>query len=182
MSYMSQYLKSTPYVNSLACLSFILFLAEAINVTWAPSTHWSSYFMTAVHETYLRFIRFLLDLFEFSLRNRLRVEFVNVLSLFTLKWSKICVFYSCITPKMLSQFEFGWQKWCFFLFQDEQTVTFDPGCWFILSPQPSSNTNLHVCFRSYIDVSQMDPHVSHPVHTDMDQIHWHEDSKPGTIV
>ncbi|XP_070758129.1 FERM domain-containing protein 4B isoform X4 [Enoplosus armatus] len=39
--------------------------------------------------------------------------------------------------------------------------------------------------RSYIDVSQMDPHISNQMHTDLepeDQIYWHEDSKPGTIV
>ncbi|XP_033938358.1 FERM domain-containing protein 4B isoform X3 [Pseudochaenichthys georgianus] len=39
--------------------------------------------------------------------------------------------------------------------------------------------------RSYIDVTQMDPHVSDQMHTNPepdDKIHWHEDSKPGTIV
>ncbi|KAF3855822.1 hypothetical protein F7725_016545 [Dissostichus mawsoni] len=39
--------------------------------------------------------------------------------------------------------------------------------------------------RSYIDVNQMDPHVSDQMHTNPepdDKIHWHEDSKPGTIV
>ncbi|XP_068450005.1 FERM domain-containing protein 4B isoform X3 [Clinocottus analis] len=39
--------------------------------------------------------------------------------------------------------------------------------------------------RSYIDVSQVDSHISHQMHTDLgpeDQIQWHEDSKPGTIV
>ncbi|XP_049443282.1 FERM domain-containing protein 4B isoform X3 [Epinephelus fuscoguttatus] len=39
--------------------------------------------------------------------------------------------------------------------------------------------------RSYIDVSQMDSHISNQMHTNLepeDQIYWHEDSKPGTIV
>uniref|UniRef100_A0A7N6APL7 FERM domain-containing protein n=1 Tax=Anabas testudineus TaxID=64144 RepID=A0A7N6APL7_ANATE len=39
--------------------------------------------------------------------------------------------------------------------------------------------------RSYIDVSQVDSHISNHMHTNMDpedQIYWHEDSKPGTIV
>ncbi|KAM9859685.1 FERM domain-containing protein 4B [Aulostomus maculatus] len=39
--------------------------------------------------------------------------------------------------------------------------------------------------RSYVDISQMDSHVSNQLHADVDpedQIHWHEDSKPGTIV
>uniref|UniRef100_A0A3B5BCZ2 FERM domain-containing protein 4B-like n=1 Tax=Stegastes partitus TaxID=144197 RepID=A0A3B5BCZ2_9TELE len=39
--------------------------------------------------------------------------------------------------------------------------------------------------RSYLDVSQMDSHISSQMHTNMDpedQIYWHEDSKPGTIV
>nr|CBN80978.1 FERM domain-containing protein 4B [Dicentrarchus labrax] len=39
--------------------------------------------------------------------------------------------------------------------------------------------------RSFIDVSQMDPHISNQMNTNLepeDQIYWHEDSKPGTIV
>uniref|UniRef100_A0A8C9YBH8 FERM domain containing 4B n=1 Tax=Sander lucioperca TaxID=283035 RepID=A0A8C9YBH8_SANLU len=39
--------------------------------------------------------------------------------------------------------------------------------------------------RSYIDVSQMDSHISNQMHTNLEpeeQIYWHEDSKPGTIV
>ncbi|XP_038551403.1 FERM domain-containing protein 4B isoform X4 [Micropterus salmoides] len=39
--------------------------------------------------------------------------------------------------------------------------------------------------RSYIDVSEMDPNINNQMHTNPepeDQIYWHEDSKPGTIV
>uniref|UniRef100_A0A3Q3JEF9 FERM domain-containing protein n=1 Tax=Monopterus albus TaxID=43700 RepID=A0A3Q3JEF9_MONAL len=39
--------------------------------------------------------------------------------------------------------------------------------------------------RSYIDVSQMDSNINNQMHNNMDQedqIYWHEDSKPGTIV
>lgn len=39
--------------------------------------------------------------------------------------------------------------------------------------------------RSYVDVSQMDPHMSHQMSPRLepdDRIYWHEDSKPGTIV
>ncbi|XP_029947358.1 FERM domain-containing protein 4B isoform X2 [Salarias fasciatus] len=39
--------------------------------------------------------------------------------------------------------------------------------------------------RSYVDVGQMDSHVGHQMHANMEpeeQIYWHEDSKPGTIV
>ncbi|XP_029287249.1 FERM domain-containing protein 4B isoform X4 [Cottoperca gobio] len=39
--------------------------------------------------------------------------------------------------------------------------------------------------RSYIDVSQMDSHISNQMPSNLqpdDQIQWHEDSKPGTIV
>ncbi|XP_056294059.1 FERM domain-containing protein 4B isoform X4 [Pseudoliparis swirei] len=39
--------------------------------------------------------------------------------------------------------------------------------------------------RSSIDVSQVDSHIGHQMHTELepeDQIQWHEDSKPGTIV
>lgn len=38
---------------------------------------------------------------------------------------------------------------------------------------------------SYIDVSEMDPNINNQMHTNPepeDQIYWHEDSKPGTIV
>ncbi|XP_029907826.1 FERM domain-containing protein 4B isoform X1 [Myripristis murdjan] len=39
--------------------------------------------------------------------------------------------------------------------------------------------------RSYVDVNQMDSHISSQMNSNMDpdeQIYWHEDSKPGTIV
>uniref|UniRef100_UPI003AAF322E FERM domain-containing protein 4B isoform X2 n=1 Tax=Centroberyx gerrardi TaxID=166262 RepID=UPI003AAF322E len=39
--------------------------------------------------------------------------------------------------------------------------------------------------RSYIDVNQMDSHISSPIDSNLDpeeQIYWHENSKPGTIV
>lgn len=40
-------------------------------------------------------------------------------------------------------------------------------------------------FRSHIDVNQVDSQISHQMQTHLDledQIYWHEDSKPGTIV
>lgn len=47
-----------------------------------------------------------------------------------------------------------------------------------------SNMFCYVYFRSYIDVSQMDPSINqmHTGEDPEDKIYWHEDSKPGTIV
>uniref|UniRef100_A0A672ID09 FERM domain containing 4Ba n=1 Tax=Salarias fasciatus TaxID=181472 RepID=A0A672ID09_SALFA len=53
------------------------------------------------------------------------------------------------------------------------------------SSSPNARQLLCVYSRSYVDVGQMDSHVGHQMHANMEpeeQIYWHEDSKPGTIV
>uniref|UniRef100_A0A3Q1BY41 FERM domain-containing protein n=1 Tax=Amphiprion ocellaris TaxID=80972 RepID=A0A3Q1BY41_AMPOC len=53
------------------------------------------------------------------------------------------------------------------------------------APQSYSYTLFSLSNKSYLDVSQTDSNISNQMHTNMDpedQIYWHEDSKPGTIV
>lgn len=49
-----------------------------------------------------------------------------------------------------------------------------------------SSTFVSFCFRSYTDVNQMDEHTGSQMNSSFDSedhaLHWHEDSKPGTIV
>lgn len=61
----------------------------------------------------------------------------------------------------------------------------------LISPPLQSTSTFFVFFvffpftRSYVDISQMEPHVGHQMSGRLepdDSIYWHEGSKPGTIV